>query len=291
VDKTVVRLRVAEAGKASELTALLAAGVVGDPEQGAVTEADAAAVEPARQPLLDMADQLDERSQPPVVLRLLRQVRKPARQHPADQTEELPGRADPNRRLRDRQRDQLSIADQRLPTAARRDPILVGENVGCNDKGFQIRHLELRSRGDTGLEALLREQPAGPCREPAVSHQPSSRRLSAENTQSEWAGALISQTSDTCDTCSLVRSRCGPRPKQSAHLQDASSPVPPTRGRPVNAGLLFDEEETRLGWWPQNGRRRERASPHRLAPFRYLHSCRAVPGREDGAGQARAQNP
>ena len=29
----------------------------------------------------------------------------------------------------------------------------------CNDKGFQIRHLELRSRGDTGLEALRHSTP------------------------------------------------------------------------------------------------------------------------------------
>jgi hypothetical protein len=60
--------------------------------------------------------------------------------------------------------------------------ILVREDVGCNDKGLQIRHLELQSRGDTALEAL-RPLTAGPCEPAGVSHQASSpptrRRLRA----------------------------------------------------------------------------------------------------------------
>jgi hypothetical protein len=51
--------------------------------------------------------------------------------------------------LPDRQGDQLRVAGQRRPTATGRDRELISEDVGCNDKGFQIRHLELLSRGDT----------------------------------------------------------------------------------------------------------------------------------------------
>jgi hypothetical protein len=84
----------------------------------------------------------------PVVLRLVGQVRKPARQHPPGQAEELPIGADPDRSLRDGERDKLRVNDQRRPATPRRDRVLVGEDVRCNDKGFQIRHLELPSRGD-----------------------------------------------------------------------------------------------------------------------------------------------
>src|SRR5439155_26462536 len=76
-------------------------------------------------------------------------MRKPARQHPADQAEKLAVRADPDRRLRDCQSDQLRRRDKRWPTASWRDRVVVSEDIGCNDKGFQIRHLELLSRGDT----------------------------------------------------------------------------------------------------------------------------------------------
>ena len=159
--------------KACELAPLPAAGIVGDSDQRPVAQPDAATVEPARQPLLDNADQPDERPQAPVVLRLVGQVREPARQHPADQAEELAVRADPDRSLGDRERDQLRVADQRPPPAARRDRILVSEQIRCDNKGFQIRHLELQSRGDTGLEALLRLR-AGPCEPALLSHQASS---------------------------------------------------------------------------------------------------------------------
>src|SRR5438128_1452273 len=90
------------------------------------------------------------------------QMRKPARQHPLDETEELPVRTRPDRRLTNRERDQLRITDKRRPAAASRDPILISENVRCNHEGFQIRHLELRSRKGHRLEALLCRTP-GPC--------------------------------------------------------------------------------------------------------------------------------
>jgi hypothetical protein len=129
----------------------------------AVRKADATGVEPARQLLLHERDQLDERPQAAVVLRLAWQTRKPARRHTADQAEELPIRTDPHRRLANRQRDQLRISRNRRPPRPGMDSILISEDIRCNNKGFQIRHLELRSRGDTGLEALLREQAAGHC--------------------------------------------------------------------------------------------------------------------------------
>jgi hypothetical protein len=143
----VLRLRVAEAGEAGERGSLLAAGVARDCELGAVGEPDAARVQPASEPLLHDRDQLDERPQAAVVLRLLRQMRKPTRQQPPHQTEELPVGADPDRRLRDRKRDQLGVARQRRPAPPSRDPTLISEDIRCNNKGFQIRHLELPSRG------------------------------------------------------------------------------------------------------------------------------------------------
>jgi hypothetical protein len=75
----VLRLRVAVAGEACELAALLAAGVAGDRQLRAVGEPNATVVEPAHQSLLHARDQLDERPQATVVLRLVRQPRKPAR--------------------------------------------------------------------------------------------------------------------------------------------------------------------------------------------------------------------
>jgi hypothetical protein len=91
-------------------------------------------------------------------------MRKPAGQQTLDKAEELPVRTDPDRRLTDRQSNQLAVTDRRRPAAPGRDPIVVSEDIACNNKGFQIRHLELQSRGDTGLEALLRPRrvPANP---------------------------------------------------------------------------------------------------------------------------------
>jgi len=170
----VLRFRVAVAGMTSEVASLLTTGVIRDRNLAAVGEADTAAVEKAGQLLLHRTDQLDQPTESTVVLRLIRQMRKPARQDPLDEAEELPVGADPDSRLTDRQRDQLAVRDQRRTATPGRDPIVVSENVACNNKGFQIRHLELQSRGDTGLEALLRHLP-GPCQPDRLSHQPSSR--------------------------------------------------------------------------------------------------------------------
>ena len=144
-----LRLGEAVAGEAGELGSLLAAGVAGDRELGSVREPGAADIDPAGKLLLHDRDQLDQATQATVVLRLLGQMRKPAGQHPADQAEELAIRADPDHRLTNSQRDELAVARQSRPAGTSRDPILVSENVRCNNKGFQIRHLELQSRGDT----------------------------------------------------------------------------------------------------------------------------------------------
>src|ERR1700682_2698857 len=103
-------------------------------------------------------------------------MREPARQPVADQTQELPVGTDPHRRLTDSKRDKLSIADLACGPRTSRDPILIREHISCNDKGFQIRHLELQSRGDNCLEAHLHAT-TGPCTPAANSHQASSRTL------------------------------------------------------------------------------------------------------------------
>jgi len=51
------------------------------------------------------------------------------------------------------------------------------KTYAATTRGFQIRYLEFQSRGDTGLEALLRRRRRGPLPSPAaISHQPSGSR-------------------------------------------------------------------------------------------------------------------
>ena len=141
---------VAVGGRAGELALGGAASVVRDSDQGAVRESGAARVQEPSQVLLHDGQQARQAPQPAVVLRLRGQMREPARQPPADQTEELPVRADPHRRLTDRQSDQFRVGDLHRRPRPRRDRILISEHIRCNDKGFQVgRHLELLSRGDT----------------------------------------------------------------------------------------------------------------------------------------------
>jgi hypothetical protein len=97
-------------GGAREAAARGAAGVVGHADERPVGEASAAGIAPAGEPLLHGCEPLDEQAQPPVVLRLLGQMRKPAGQHPLDEAEELAVGADAHRRLADGERDQLRIA-------------------------------------------------------------------------------------------------------------------------------------------------------------------------------------
>jgi hypothetical protein len=67
----VLRLREAVTGEAGELGSLLAAGIAGDRELAAVSQSNSARVEPSSESLLHDRDQLDQPSQPAVVLRLL----------------------------------------------------------------------------------------------------------------------------------------------------------------------------------------------------------------------------
>src|SRR6266571_9274550 len=137
-------------------------------------------------------------------------MRKPARQHPPNKAEELAVRTDPDRRLTDRQRNQLRVARQRRPPPPGRDRVLISEHIRCNNKGFQIRHLELQSRGDTGLEALLRSA-AGPCQPTRLSHQASS----------SWRGSGVR----TLAQARVLLHRGSPRRLGEALLTTATTPA------------------------------------------------------------------
>src|SRR5581483_6699281 len=104
--------------------------------------------------------------------RLLGQVRKPARQHAPNQAEELPVRADPDRSLSDSQRDQLRIADQRPPTAARGTGYSSANTYAATTRASRSVISSSHLEGTDGLEALLREQTAGPCRNPPFHINP-----------------------------------------------------------------------------------------------------------------------
>jgi hypothetical protein len=57
---------------AGEVASLLAARIVRDRDLAAVSKPSTAAIEETGEPLLHDADQLDQATQPPVVLRLVR---------------------------------------------------------------------------------------------------------------------------------------------------------------------------------------------------------------------------
>jgi hypothetical protein len=99
----------------------LTARIAGDRELGAVGETHAACVQPGGESLLGGADQIDERAQPPVVLRLRGKPREPARQRPLDELEELTVGGDPHRRLTDGQGDELGVGGEWRSSAPSRD--------------------------------------------------------------------------------------------------------------------------------------------------------------------------
>jgi hypothetical protein len=105
-----VRARIAVAGVTGEVAALGAAGIVGTRQQRAVGEPDLAFGDQLGDPQLHARDPRGQPAQAPVVLRLAGQTGKPARQKPLDQAQKLAVRGDPDRRLADRQRNQLGIA-------------------------------------------------------------------------------------------------------------------------------------------------------------------------------------
>jgi hypothetical protein len=103
-----------------------------------------------------------ETSQTTVVLRLLGQVRKPTRQHLADQPQELPIRRDPHRCLRHRQRHQFRVGDLATRATAR-DRRPIREHVRGYNKGLQrCCHLVLQSRGNRAGGPFF-VHPPGPC--------------------------------------------------------------------------------------------------------------------------------
>ena len=72
------------------MASLLTVRRVRDRDLAAVGESCTARVEETGELLLHRADQLDQATQPSVVLRLVGEMRKPARQETLDEAEELP---------------------------------------------------------------------------------------------------------------------------------------------------------------------------------------------------------
>jgi hypothetical protein len=146
---------VAVAGVPGELALALAAGIVRARDQRAVDQPDVALGQPLGDAQLNRGDPRSQPSEPAVVLRLVGQVRKPARQQPVDHAEKLTVRADPGCGLGDCERNQLVIADQPL-RAGPRDRDRRGEHVGCHDEGLQRSgHLVLQSRAGRAGDPLL----------------------------------------------------------------------------------------------------------------------------------------
>lgn len=79
---------------------------------------------------------------------------------------------DPDRRLADGEGDELGVRGRGRSTAARRDRVLVGEDLRCSEEGFQIGHLELPSRGGHISGSPSRALEAGPCRNPSFHIKP-----------------------------------------------------------------------------------------------------------------------
>jgi hypothetical protein len=142
----------------------IAAGSRGSwqPRAGAVRESDTSRVELTRKLVMHDRDQLDECPQAAVVLRLVGQMRKPARQHAADQAEKLPIGTDPDRCLADCESDQIRV----LTSAGR--PWQAGtryssaKTYAATTRASRSSSRAPISRGLNGLEAL-RLQASGPC--------------------------------------------------------------------------------------------------------------------------------
>jgi len=160
----VLRLLVAVAGEAGELASGGAAGVAGAGYERAVAEPHLARVEPAGEAELEGADQLHERAQAAVVLRLREQVGKPARQHAADQPQELAVGGDPHRRLADGERDELGVRDQCRSAGPSRDRVPIGEEYAATTRASRsavISSLHLEGHVWKPSFVLFRRVPAG----------------------------------------------------------------------------------------------------------------------------------
>ena len=87
-----------------------------------------------------------------VVLRLVGQVRKPARKPVGDHAQELAIRADPRRCLGDGERDQLRVGD--LPWGPGRGIAANGEHVSCETRVSSEAVISCSNHEVAGLEAL-----------------------------------------------------------------------------------------------------------------------------------------
>ena len=152
-------------------------------------------------------------------------MRKPAGQQTLDEAEELPVQTDPDGRLTDRQGDQLAVTDRRWPATPGRDPIVVSEDIACNNKGFQIRHLELQSRGDTVWKPFFAQSrvPANPADfhiKPLVKNR---RRRCADTGTNNLAN--VTQTTEGPVRIDLEDACVGPREWDLACLVHRGIPV------------------------------------------------------------------
>ena len=131
----------------SELALRSAARVVGARDQRSVGKPDLALSDQLGEHQLHRRDVRRQPAQPAVVLRLIRQVGKQPRQQPVDRSQKPAIRDRPGHRLRDRERDDLSVCD--LPRRSwTRQLERRREHVGCDRQGLQTRaHLVLQSRG------------------------------------------------------------------------------------------------------------------------------------------------
>ena len=120
------------------MAASLASGVSGHLKRGAVGQADATHVKEAGQAFLHVAHEFHESAEPPVVLRLIGQTGKPPREHFGDQAEELSVGTYAHRRLADGKSDQLRVTGMGRTAVGEGDPVVIGEQVCCNNEGFQI---------------------------------------------------------------------------------------------------------------------------------------------------------
>ena len=90
------------------------------------------------QAFLHMAHEFHESAQASVVLGLIGQMREPAGEHLGDQAEELPVRTQAHGRLADGKSDQFRVTYPGRTAVRERDSVLIGEQVCCNNEGFQI---------------------------------------------------------------------------------------------------------------------------------------------------------
>jgi hypothetical protein len=134
----VLALGISVAGETGEVAARLASGIARHLKRGTVGQADTTDIEQPDQAFLHNTHECNESAKSPVVLGLIGHMREPAGKHLGDQPEELPVGAYAHGRLADGQSDQFRITDPGWPPIGERDLVVIGEQVCCNNEGFQI---------------------------------------------------------------------------------------------------------------------------------------------------------